>query len=110
MTFSTVSIAVAQSGELIISPSPKANLGAASLHVFAFSSKGHLLLCESEGPFTMDTWNQAHDEAQQICCKSATDPDETVMEDDSKPQNLQSLLRSTVAGQVERSRQWKTAT
>lgn len=38
-----------------------------SLHVFAFSSSGGLLLSESEGYFTMDEWEAAHDRAKEIC-------------------------------------------
>jgi len=109
MTFNAVSVAISKAGGLVNSPSPKALLEASSVHVFAFSSKGQLLLAESEGPFTMDAWNEAHDEAQQICCEAPAGQMETAMDEDGKSQNLQAFMQQTIGDQVERSRRWKAA-
>ncbi|OJJ42862.1 hypothetical protein ASPZODRAFT_147028 [Penicilliopsis zonata CBS 506.65] len=67
MYFTTTIIAVTPSGEIICKPSIKDADEAASVHVLAFSSKGHLLLTESEGSFDFDTWEKVHDRALTIC-------------------------------------------
>lgn len=40
---------------------------AQSIHVFAFTSDGDLLVAESEGEFDMDGWNEVFEEAKRVC-------------------------------------------
>lgn len=41
---------------------------AESIHVFAFTAGGDLLVAEGEGEFDMDGWNEVFEEAKRVCC------------------------------------------
>lgn len=109
MTFSATVLAVTASGDIIREPSAKDAKAAASLHVLAFSSKGHLLLNESEGAFDFDTWESVYERALAICHGarvSGSDGDVAMVEDvDGRP--VESFIRETVEDQIYRDYAWK---
>lgn len=67
MTYTSTILAVNASNQIIRHPSLEACAQAKSLHVLAISSKGHLLLNESQGSFDFDIWDKVYEEALSIC-------------------------------------------
>lgn len=67
MVYASTVVAVSPSGDLTQNPSVKDIKAAASMHALSFSSKGHLLLNESDGTFDMDTWEKVYDLAKSVC-------------------------------------------
>ncbi|OJD26443.1 hypothetical protein ACJ73_02174 [Blastomyces percursus] len=113
MVYMSALIAVSPTGNLIESPSNSQIKAAKSLHVLAFSSKGHLLLNESEGEFDLDTWDKVYELAQSICTGSpgVRKGDGDVDMDNVKAgQTLEQLLRYTVEDKVREDLAWKIAT
>jgi exosome complex component RRP46 len=109
MTLSATTLAVNSSDEIIREPSIKDTAGSTSLHVLAFTSKGHLLLNESEGKFTFDTWEEVYERALAICHGTSTtgsDGDVAMTEnEDSQP--LEGLVRDAVQDQIHSDYAWK---
>ncbi|RAK95755.1 putative exosome complex subunit Rrp46 [Aspergillus ibericus CBS 121593] len=109
MTFSATVLAVSDSGEIIREPSTEQAAAAKSLHVLAFSSKGHLLLNESQGAFDFETWEKVHQRALAICHGTSaigSDGDVAMVEDvDGQP--LEGTIRETIEDQVHRDYAWK---
>ena len=102
MTLSATLLGVTKSGDIVRDPSPTAAKAAVSLHVFAFSSKNHLLLNESEGRFEFDTWELVRERALLICQGVATasaDGDVT-MSEGTVSASLNSFIRETVEDRV----------
>lgn len=109
MTFSAASIAILPSSGLRDNPSPKEISQASSVHVFAFSSKGDLLLSESEGTFDVNQWEAAHGRAKVLGCKIRAMDGDASMEEDGQDQNMQAFAEQTIEGEVAKARQWKDA-
>ena len=109
MTFTATVLSVTASGEIIREPSPKDASAATSLHVLAFSSKGHLLLNESQGKFDFDTWERVHQRALAICRGSqivGSDGDIAMVEDtDGRP--LEEFVRESVEDKIHHDYAWK---
>ena len=109
MTVTSTVLAVMKSGDLIREPSTQTAKAAASLHALAFSSKGHLLLNESQGKFDFDTWEKVYQRAFNICHgmqNQASDGDIPMVKDvDGQP--IEALIRETVEDQVYRDYAWK---
>jgi exosome complex component RRP46 len=109
MTFTATLIAIAATGKIITNPSPQELRSALSIHVFAFSSLGDLLHVESEGEFSMETWDEAQRTAFMVC--HGQDQDDSDQEDvcmDSKDEiRLERILRDAVQGKVMKEREWK---
>ncbi|RAL14315.1 putative exosome complex subunit Rrp46 [Aspergillus homomorphus CBS 101889] len=109
MTFSATVLAVDASGQIRREPSAEDAATAQSVHVLAFSSKGHLLLNESQGSFDFDTWEKVRQRASAICHGTqlvSADGDVAMVEDvDGRP--LEGTLRETVEDQVYRDYNWK---
>ncbi|KAJ6133011.1 hypothetical protein N7471_008226 [Penicillium samsonianum] len=102
MTFSATLLGVTKSGDIVRDPSPTAAKAAVSLHVFAISSKNHLLLNESEGRFEFDTWELVRERALSICqgeTIASADGDVT-MGEGTTDASLNSFIRETVEDQV----------
>jgi len=109
MTFSTALLAVTKSGEIISNPSTADAKAASSLHVLAFSSKGHLLANESQGRFDFDTWESVRERAYSICGGTAvagTDGD-IVMGGKGKNGHADDFIRETVEDHLHRDYAWK---
>ncbi|KAL3460797.1 hypothetical protein BJX64DRAFT_175181 [Aspergillus heterothallicus] len=109
MTLSATVLAVDLSGEIIREPSCANAAAAASLHVLAFTSKGHLLLNESEGTFDFDTWERVYERAQAICHgTSALGADgDVAMSENADAQPLEGVLRDTVEDRIHVEYAWK---
>lgn len=108
-TFASTILAVSPSNALIATPSVKDLTSATSLHVFAFAPKGDLLLAESEGAFDLDTWEQLHDAAAQICCAAAESSGMDVDAGAGGAENLHQVLKGAVRQKVQREQAWKEA-
>jgi exosome complex component RRP46 len=103
MIYTASLLAVARSGEIIWDPSLRETKSAASLHVLAFSLKGHLLLNESEGSFDFDTWERIYEHAEAVCRgRRLESADGDVIIEDSDGHSLENFLRDTVKDKVHR--------
>ncbi|OQD79582.1 hypothetical protein PENANT_c047G02528 [Penicillium antarcticum] len=100
MTFSATLLGVTKSGDIVRDPSPAAAKAAVSLHVFAISSKNHLLLNESEGRFDFDTWELARQNAVTICQGSSKGSDGDVNMEEEKNASGNGFIRETVEDQI----------
>lgn len=83
-----------------------------SLHVLTFSSKGHLLLNESEGSFDLDTWNMVFEVAKSICRHShrfleGNDGDVDMADNGGLP--LENFVREVVEDKMRHDHAWKLA-
>jgi len=109
MTFSATLLGVTKSGDIISDPSTADAKAASSLHVLAFSSKGHLLLNESEGRFDFDTWESVRERASVTCrgaTVSGTDGD-VAMGEDPDGARLDGFVRETVEDRLRVDYAWK---
>lgn len=108
MTFAATALAVTPSGEIIRDPSVSDAKAAESVHVLAFSSKGHLLLNESEGSFDFDTWDRVHERAYAICrgMKTVTGDGDVQMAEGVDGQSVESFLRETVEDKIYKDYAW----
>lgn len=107
MTFSATVLAVTKSGDIISEPSVQTAKAAASLHALAFSSKGHLLLNESQGAFDFETWEQVHERALSLCRGQASPDEDVSMVENGDKQPLEGFIRETVEDKVHRDYAWK---
>ena len=111
MTYTSTSLAISPSGEIIQNPSIKDLKIATSIHVLTFSSKGHLLLSESEGDFDLDTWDRVFELAESICrdgrrFKIGNDGD-VDMADNGGVQSLENFVREVVEDKIRHDHAWK---
>ncbi|KAL4753093.1 hypothetical protein BDW72DRAFT_201853 [Aspergillus terricola var. indicus] len=111
VTISATILAVDSTGKTIREPSTKEATAATSLHVLAFTSKGHLLLNESEGAFTFDTWEAVYERALVICLGSSalSSDGDVAMAENTESQPLEGILRDTVEDRIHSEYSWKTA-
>ena len=82
---------------------------ASSIHVFAFSSHGDLLVVESEGEFGVETWEEAYQKAR-LACRGEEEDDsnsEDVSMDSDNGTKLKDVLRNAVRQKVAREQKWK---
>jgi exosome complex component RRP46 len=109
MTYTTTALAVTASGAIKRDPSLNDAKAAESLHVLAFSSKGHLLLNESQGRFDFGTWQGIHDRAYTICrgAKTTADEEDVPMGED---RSLENILRETVEDKIYQDLAWAVDT
>lgn len=109
MTFSVTLLGVTKSGDIIRDPVAADAKAATSLHVLAFSSKGYLLLNESEGRFDFDTWELVRERALSICRGMAvpgSDGDVT-MGEGTEDASLVGFVRETVEDRIHNDYAWK---
>jgi exosome complex component RRP46 len=108
MTYTATALAVTSSGDIIRDPSVNDAKAAESLHVLAFSSKGHLLLNESEGSFDFDTWDRVHERAHAIChgTKTVAGDGDVPMAEGTDAQTLESFVRETVEDKIYKDYAW----
>ncbi|KAI4209910.1 MAG: hypothetical protein LQ351_007195 [Letrouitia transgressa] len=103
-------IAVSPGGNFIAHASALSIREASSVHVFAFSSLGELLLNESEGIFSITLWEEIFDEAKLICRGSEVDNmDVDVSMGQSKGSNLEASLKQIMEGKIVTDQEWKGA-
>jgi len=108
MTYTATVVAVTSTGEIKEDPSMRDAASAASLHVLAFSSKGHLLLSQSEGSFDLDLWERVYEHAYAICRGSqpVTADGDISMIEDASGSSLESFVRKTVEDQLYHDYSW----
>lgn len=109
MTFAASILAVTSSGDIIRQPSVSQAAAAKSLHVLAFSSKGHLLLNESQGTFDFATWEKVHQHASAICrgTLAGNADDDVRMGEEGGEQGLEKFMRETIEDKVYQDYAWK---
>ncbi|KAL4873911.1 hypothetical protein BDV12DRAFT_191779 [Aspergillus spectabilis] len=111
-TLSATILAVDSSGEIIREPSAKEAAAAASLHALAFTSKGHLLLNESEGRFDFDTWEEVYERALAIChgTSALSSDGDVAMTEGAESQPLEGIVRDTIQDHIHFDYAWKIDT
>ena len=108
MTLTPALIAVDLEGSLQRDPSTKQCQDADSVHVLAFSSKGDLLLVESEGEFNLNIWERVYAEAIQLCRGNSKQEDTNDISMISEPENdMESFVRNVVGDKIAKDQQWK---
>lgn len=109
MTLASTLLAVTPKGKIIQDPSSSDVADAASLHVLAFSSKGHLLLNESEGRLDFETWELVRQQAASICQGAATtgSDGDTDMDDGTSSTKLNGFVREAVEDHLHKEYSWK---
>ncbi|KAF6221305.1 hypothetical protein HO133_002160 [Letharia lupina] len=111
MTLTATLVAVNSKDTLIPDPSVQQIKLASSIHVLAFSSHGELLVVESEGDFTMDTWEEVYQKAKLICHGEEEYKGENESEDMSMNSedvsNLENVLKDAVERKIAKSQRWK---
>ncbi len=110
-------IAVDSNGTLLSDPLPKQLKDLPSVHIFAFSTKGELLVAESEGDFTFDVWQRAHDRAIEVCRGSQANKSGSTDDDGNKDVDMdvesttgsskEDILRQAVREQALKDQRWK---
>ncbi|KAF1971043.1 hypothetical protein BU23DRAFT_556321 [Bimuria novae-zelandiae CBS 107.79] len=82
-----------------------------SVHVFAFSGEGKMLLNESDGAFSYEEWDEAAESAEEVCCKKdgGVGLGEGMEVDGREGQNLEDWLRNVVRTKVAYEQRWKSA-
>ena len=111
MTFSATLVTVQPNHGLICHPTPKDIKSASSVHVLAFSSQGDLLVVESEGHFSIATWEEVYEKASQVC-RSQEDEDQgsgdvSMKSDKHEKPKLEAGLREVVRAMTSKERKWK---
>ena len=66
-------LVVSSSGDMLSEPSLEEARDATSTHVLAFSSQGELLVAESEGEFSLSTWEKVLEAGARRCGGSGED-------------------------------------
>ncbi|KAL9024888.1 MAG: hypothetical protein Q9196_006184 [Gyalolechia fulgens] len=110
MVLTSTLIAVSANGELLSDPQPNAIEEATSLHIFGFSSLGDLAVTESEGTFSIDTWEQAYNRAEQICRGSAIEDVDQTGDVNMEPSHMDSLENSitdAMKQKIAKEQRWK---
>lgn len=113
MTYASTAIAVSAAGELVQNPSANDFKSATSVHALVFSSRGHLLLNESDGDFDLTTWEKVLDLAQSICLsgvdgtKAVHDGDIDMDGLDVATETLDQAVRDAVEDRIRENFAWK---
>jgi exosome complex component RRP46 len=108
MTLSSVFLALSYEGSVrpvIRNPTILQSQRANSVHVLAFTSRGDLLVAESEGSFTMDEWDSIYEAGREICCDN-TKTNENIAVDEQSGGMMQ-FVESTAKAKVAADLLWK---
>ncbi|KAL9063836.1 MAG: hypothetical protein Q9161_009238 [Pseudevernia consocians] len=112
-TLTATLVAVNSNSTLVIDPSVQQIKLASSIHVLAFSSRGDLLVVESEGDFTIDKWEEVHQRAKLICHGDEGDESESESEDVSMDSDdvskLENVLKEAVETKMAKEQRWKAS-
>ena len=105
--FGSTLIVVDRENSLNTQPGSKSFEDAQSLHVLAFSSKGELLLAESEGAFSLAQWTEVEKKAKVICLDS--DAGSAMIIDSSAAQSvgLVESVRQMVQNKAQSDNRWR---
>ena len=109
MMLTSTTIAIGIDNSLIHDPTVKQLETATSVHVFAFSSHGDLVLVESEGKFSFHAWEGVANEAMHRCRGIETKEDNAgdIDMDTGDHANLENFLKSIVEQKVRKDQAWK---
>ena len=108
MTLTAALVAV-DARRLKLDPTAEELNVASSIHVFAFSSHGDLLVVESEGEFDIEIWEEAYQKAR-LACRGEEENDnesEDVSMDSDNDTKLEDVLRNAIRQKVAREQKWK---
>ena len=108
MTLTAALVAV-DARRLKLDPTAEELKVASSIHVFAFSSHGDLLVVESEGEFDIEIWEEAYQKAR-LACRGEEENDsesEDVSMDSDNDTKLEDVLRNAIRQKVAREQKWK---
>ncbi|KAI9842896.1 MAG: exosome non-catalytic core subunit rrp46 [Sclerophora amabilis] len=109
-TFTSTILVADPTGKVIMSPSAHDLDQATSRHVLAFSPKGDLLVAESEGNFSLGTWEDVFDCGRAICCAPkgpGADDDDGMKMDTGDEETMEGVLRRVMEEQTARDQRWK---
>jgi exosome complex component RRP46 len=77
---------------------------AESIHVFAFTANGDLLVAESEGEFDMDGWDEVFEEAKRVCSGTEKRMDESGTD---KSGAMAQFVKNTMQEKAQADVHWK---
>lgn len=107
MTFASTICAVSKEyGTIIENPTAKDLRTASSIHVLTFSSKGDVLVNESEGTFDFSVWEDVFKHSEQVCRgaqRIAGDGEDLAM---SEQGGLEAFMRDVVSETIDRDQNW----
>lgn len=114
MTLTSTLVAADANGELVADPPPRLLKNATSVHVLAFSSFGDLLVIESEGTFSIGTWDSVYIKAEQVC-RGHEGQEDDVNEEKDEDMDIdlkgaytkEEMLRSIIQEQARKDQRWK---
>lgn len=102
---------------VVLDPTETEVAAASSLHVFAWSSRGELVLAESEGAFEIEEWEEAAEAARKRCigakggAKGGAAGDADVEMGDAtgngSAQSLDGWLRTSVSKEMTAATRWR---
>ncbi|KAI9717645.1 MAG: hypothetical protein M1812_004590 [Candelaria pacifica] len=106
MTLSSTLVTVTQDNDSVLNASPQELQRSSSIHVLAFSSKGDLLLAESEGDFDLKTWENVYDTALEHCRGNEVESpnDMTEMENSG----MEAFIRQKMEQKIVSDLSWKS--
>ncbi len=113
MTLTSVLLALTSDGtakSIIRNPSLIQSQGADSIHVRAFTSRGDLLVAESEGSFTIGDWDEVYEAGRAVCCEDSKQTDDHEMQDeelDEKAGGMVTFINSTLQAKIAADLHWK---
>lgn len=104
-----VLVAVRRDGEVVLWPGLSERKRCASLHVLGFGREGEMVLCESEGVFDMEVWEQVYTAARKAVVGREPDDGEDVVMDDSQQLGLGLMgnFRRAVEARVVKDSKWR---
>ncbi|KAJ2894076.1 uncharacterized protein MKZ38_007955 [Zalerion maritima] len=108
-TASATTIAIPKDyGSPLLNPTPRQVQTSSSIHVFAFTRQGDLLLSQSDGSFSQDEWDVAHDIAKDVCMEKKREEVDVMLDDDeSQTQNMADLIRAEAQMKTDSDLHWK---
>jgi exosome complex component RRP46 len=96
--------AISPDGCILDAPSVKDLRAASSIHVLAFSSKGDLLVSESEGHCDFDKWEEVFEHGRRLCQGHKEQGEDADMNEG----DLNGFVRGLVREKVQQDQKWMT--
>lgn len=112
MTLTSVLLALDSKGNsrnIVQNPSLAQFQSATSVHVLGFTSRGELLVAESEGSFTMEDWDEVFETGKALCCGGEDAIDDEAMGGvalDEKG-DMSMFVKSVLEHKIEKDLHWK---
>ncbi|KAH6671256.1 hypothetical protein B0J14DRAFT_91397 [Halenospora varia] len=112
MTLTSVLLAFDSKGNsrnIVQNPSLAQFQSATSIHVLGFTSRGELLVAESEGSFTMEDWDEVFETGKALCCGGEDAIDDEAMGGvalDEKG-DMSMFVKSVLEHKIEKDLHWK---